>query len=415
MSKIRRVVLTGVGVITPVGNNKELFWNSLVGGKSGVGPLTAFDPTAFNSHIAAEVKDFDPSLYMDTKDIKHMDRFVHFGVSAGLMACDDGNLDMSKEDPFRVGVVIGSGIGGLHSIEAQCYQYINKGASRISPFLIPRLIVNMAPGLLSIKIKARGPNTSVATACATGTHAISDALRIIQRNEADVMVAGGAEGCITPLGFGGFCALKAISTRNDAPQRASRPFDKDRDGFVMGEGAGIVVLEELEHARKRGAKIYCELTGYGMSADAHHITAPDPNAEGAAYCMKRALDDAGLKPKDIDYINAHGTSTQLNDKMETAAIKKVFGDHAKKVAISSIKSMTGHLLGAAGGVEAITCAMTIQEGIITPTINYETPDPDCDLDYVPNKARKAKVKIAISNSFGFGGHNATLALREFEG
>ncbi len=416
MSK-RRVVLTGVGLITPVGNNIKDFWESLITGKSGVGPVTAFDASRFDSRIAAEVKNFQPTLYITPKQDKRLDLFVKYAVAAAKMAFDDSGLVREKIDLNRAGVYIGSGIGGLHTIETEHQKYIESGRdpSRISPFLIPMLIVNIAAGIASIEIGFKGPNSAAVTACATASHSIGDAFKIIQRNDADIMACGGAEAATTEMGFGGFCALKALSTRNDDPKRASRPFDKERDGFVMGEGAGVVILEELEHAKKRGAKIYCEMVGYGMSGDAYHMTAPDPCGDGAIRAMKAALKDAGLDPKDVDYINAHGTSTPLNDKMETAAIKNVFGDHAYKLAVSSTKGVTGHLLGATGGVELIACAKTIENSIIPPTINYEYPDPDCDLDYVPNVARKKEVKVAISNSLGFGGHNATLAVKKYTG
>jgi len=409
----RKVVVTGIGVISPIGNTKEAFWKGLLSGKNGVGPLTCFDASKFTSQIAAEVKDFDPSSFVTPKKLRRMDRFVQFGVSAAKMAWDESGLDVEKEDPTRIGVLVGSGIGGLHTIEDQVKTYLEKGPSRLSPFLIPMLIVNMAPGEISIALGLKGPNSCVATACASGTHALGDAFKIIQRGGADIMVAGGTEGCITPVGFGGFCSARALSTRNDDPQHASRPFDKDRDGFVMGEGAGILILEEEEHAKKRGANIYAELAGYGMTGDAYHITAPSPDGAGAIKCMGETLKDAGLRPQDVNYINAHGTSTQLNDKIETLAIKNVFGDHAYKLCVSSTKSMTGHLLGAAGGVEAAACCMMIKEGAIHPTTNYETKDPECDLDYVPNESRKAQVNAALSNSLGFGGHNATIALRKY--
>lgn len=339
---------------------------------------------------------------------------MQFAVAGAQMALDDSGIDVSKEDPYRIGVLVGSGIGGLRTIEEQHRIFLEKGASRISPFLIPMLIVNMAPGQISIRFKLRGPNNCVATACATGSNAIGDAYKIIQRDEAEVMLAGGTEACITSLGFGGFDAMKALSTHNEDPATASRPFDKTRDGFVMGEGCGVVIVEELEHAKKRGAKIYCEVAGYGMTSDATHITAPDPKGEGACRCMENALHDAKMKPEEVDYINAHGTSTPLNDKVETMAIKKAFGPEAsKKVMVSSTKSHMGHLLGAAGGVEAIVCAYTISEGITPPTINYRYPDPECDLDYVPNEPRRAKVRVALSNSLGFGGHNACLCFKEF--
>jgi 3-oxoacyl-[acyl-carrier-protein] synthase II len=419
MSKQKRVVVTGLGVVSPIGNSVEAFWKSLLEGRSGVRRLACFDPTHFTSKIAAEVKDFDPSAYLSAKEMKRMDRFVQFAVVAAKQAMADARVDMSKEDPNRIGVIVGSGIGGLHTVEAEHRQYLSlgpeKGPDRMSPFLIPMLIVNMATGQISITMGLKGPNSAVATACATGNHAIGDALRMIQRGDADMMVSGGSEAAITHMGFGGFCALKALSTAyNDCPEKACRPFDKNRDGFIMGEGSGVVVLEELEHALKRNARIYCEMVGYGCSGDAYHMTAPDPEGDGGVRCMAASIKDAGLKPEDIDYINAHGTSTLYNDRIETLAIKKVFGTHAKKLAISSTKSVMGHMLGAAGGAEMIVTALTIKEGIVPPTINYETPDPECDLDYVPNKPRSAKVKVAMSNALGFGGHNATIVARKFD-
>lgn len=418
MLKKRRVVVTGLGAVTPIGCTIDEFWKSIIEGKSGVKRLTCFDPTNFTTKIAAEVRNFDPSPYLSLKEMKRMDRFVQFAVCSAKMAMADSGIQLDNEDRDRFGVMIGSGIGGLHTVEAEHRQYIalgpEKGPSRISPFLIPMLIVNMASGQTSITLGLKGPNSAVATACATGNHAIGDALRIVQRGEADVMVCGGSEAAITHMGFGGFCALKALSSAyNDQPEKASRPFDKNRDGFVMGEGAGVVILEEAERAVKRGAKIYCELAGYGMSGDAYHMTAPDPAGDGGVRCMNAAIKDAGLKPQDVNYVNAHGTSTLYNDKIETLAIKKVFGDHAKKLAVSSTKSIMGHLLGAAGGVELIVSALAIKEGILPPTINYETPDPDCDLDYVPNKPRAAKVNVVMSNALGFGGHNAALIVKKF--
>lgn len=409
----RRVVVSGVGAITPIGNDKDTFWKSLLNGKSGTSRLTSFDPTNFTSQIAAEVKEFNPLPFVSSKDLRRMDKFVQYAVSAARMAVDDAKLKLDEEDSNRIGIIIGSGIGGLHTIEEEHKVLLEKGPSRISPFLIPMLIVNMAPGQISIDLGIKGPNSCIATACASANHALGDSFRILQRGEADVMITGGTESCITPLGFGGFCALKALSTRNDEPERASRPFDKMRDGFVMAEGAGIVVLETLEHARSRSAPIYAEVIGYGMSGDAYHMTAPDSTGQGAARAMKSALDDAGITPKDVSYINAHGTSTFLNDKIETMAIKKVFDEYAKKTAVSSTKSMTGHLLGAAGGVEFIACCLSIKESVVPPTINYEFPDPECDLDYVPNEARKMEVDVAMSNALGFGGHNATIVLRKF--
>ena len=410
----RRVVVTGLGAVTPVGNSKDDLWKSLLAGKSGAGRITHFDPTGFDSQIACEVKNFDPSRYITTaREMRRMDRFVQFAVYGAKMAMEDAGLDISKEDPYRIGVLVGSGIGGLKVIQDQTLIWKEKGPSRLGPLLIPMLIVNMAPGQISISCGIKGPNSCVATACATGNHSIGEAFRLIQHGYADMMVSGGAEAAIVETGVGGFCALTALSKRNSEPEKASRPFDKGRDGFVMGEGSGIALLEELGHATKRGAKIYAEVAGYGMCGDAYHMTAPDPNGEGAVMCMKLALQDGGLKPEDVSYINAHGTSTELNDKIETLAIKKLFGKQAYNIPISSTKSMTGHCLGAAGGIEFIASVLAVKEDIIPPTINYETPDPDCDLDYVPNKARGAKVNVAISNAFGFGGHNACVAVKKF--
>lgn len=411
----KRVVVTGLGVISPVGCGVPSFWNSMREGKGGIGPITTFDVSKFDSRIAGEVKDFDAAVYgMTTKDVKRMERFVQFAVASVGESLKDSGLDLEKEDRTRIGVLIGSGIGSLHVMEEQYNIYLEKGPSRLSPFLIPMLIVNEASGQVAINFGLKGPNSCVTTACASGSHSIGEAFEIIKRADADVMVAGGTESCVTTLGIGGFCALRALSTRNNEPERASRPFDNERDGFVMGEGCGVVVLEELERARKRRAHIYAEMVGYGMSCDAYHITAPDPEGDGAARAMTLALKDAGLNPEDIDYINAHGTSTKLNDKIETVAIKKAFGSYAKKVMVSSIKSMTGHLLGAAGGVEFVACCLVLKDNIVPPTINYEYPDPDCDLDYVPNTARKSKVDVCLSNSLGFGGHNATLIVRKFK-
>jgi len=410
----KRVVVTGLGALSPVGNDVTTTWKALLEGKSGVSQITAFDISKFDSKIAGEVKDFDPLQYMSLKESRRMDRFVQFAVVAAKHAMSDSGIDMSKEDPYRVGVLVGSGVGSLHVMQDQCRIYEQRGPSRISPFMIPLLIVNEASGNISIVFGAKGPNTCVATACATGSHSIGDAFRIIERGDADVMIAGGTESCVTPMGVGGFCSLKALSCRNDEPERASRPFDKDRDGFIMAEGAGVVILEELEHAKKRGAKIYAEMAGYGMTGDAHHITAPDPSGESGSYAMKFALKDAGFNPEDVQYINAHGTSTQLNDKIETKAIKMCFNSHAKNLAISSTKSMTGHLIGAAGGLEFIVCVLAMQDNIVPPTINLENPDPECDLDYVPNRARQIQVKVVMSNSLGFGGHNATLVAKRFK-
>lgn len=414
MQKRRRVVITGLGVISPVGNTLSEAWVSLVQGKGGVGPLTLFECSQYPTRFAAEVKSFNAALYLSPKESKHSDRFVQFAVASAKQAWADAKLDISKEDPHRIGCWIGTGMGGLGTIEEGYRDLEARGPSRVRPFFIPMIICNMAPGQVSISLGVKGPNSCTVSACASSAHAIGDAYDIIERGEADVMVTGGTECAITRLGVAGFCALKALSTRNDDPATASRPFDKDRDGFVIAEGAAMVILEELERAVRRGARIYGEIIGYGMTADAYHITAPDPTGEGAAGAMATALKDAGLKPEQISYINAHGTSTELNDKIETLAIKKVFGDYAKKVPVSSTKSMTGHLLGAAGAIEFMVCCMAMKDQIIPPTINYRTPDPECDLDYVPNHARKAKLDIVMSNSLGFGGHNVSLIARKFE-
>ncbi len=410
---MRRVVVTGLGAVTPVGNTVPEMWQSLLAGKSGIGPLATFDASAYASRIAGEVKSFDSTKYFPPKEARRFEKFVQYAVAAAKEAAQDARLDLAKEDPDRMGAFVGSGIGSLRIIEEQHQVVMEKGPSKITPFLIPMLIVNMAPAQIAISLGLKGPNSCTATACASGAHAVGDAFRIIQRGEADVMFAGGTESCVTPLGIGGFCALMALSRRNDAPTKASRPFDKGRDGFVLGEGSGIAVLEELKRAKKRGATIYAEVVGYGMTGDAYHITAPAPDGAGAARAMARALEDAKLTPEEISYINAHGTSTELNDKVETTAIKRVFKDYAKRVAISSTKSMMGHLLGAAGGVEFVICALAIRDGIAPPTINYEEPDPECDLDYVPNTARRLPINAVLSNSLGFGGHNATLILKQF--
>jgi 3-oxoacyl-[acyl-carrier-protein] synthase II len=411
----QRVVITGMGLVTPLGSDLNTFWENLMAGKSGVGPVTRFDASEYSTRIAAEIKDFDPENYIDKKEARRMDRFVQFAVVAAIMALKDANLDVREgTDPERVGVYVGSGIGGLETWEEQHKVLLEKGPRRISPFFIPMMIANMASGMISITTGAKGPSSSPISACATSTHAIGDAFKMIQRGDADVMICGGAEATIRPTGMGGFCAMRAMSTRNDEPEKASRPFDLNRDGFVMGEGSGVLVIETLEHAQKRGARIYGEVVGYGMSGDAHHISDPAPEGEGAARCMKIALKDAGLEPAEVQYINAHGTSTPAGDRNETKAVKTVFGDHAYKLAVSSTKSMTGHLLGAAGAVEAIVCALTLEHQTLPPTINYETPDPECDLDYVPNEPRKADVHVAVSNSFGFGGHNSTIILKKFE-
>jgi 3-oxoacyl-[acyl-carrier-protein] synthase II len=410
----KRVVITGLGVISPIGNDVTSFWQSLKEGKSGVGPITSFDPAAFDSRIAAEVKNFDPTQHgISIKDVKRTAKFVQFAVAAAKQAVESSGLDLNNEDRNRIGVIIGSGIGSLHTIEEEHKILLNKGPSRLSPFLIPMLIVNEASGLVAIVHGLKGPNSCVATACASGSHAIGEAYRTILYGDADVMITGGTESCIVPTAVGGFCALRALSTRNDDPEKASRPFDRDRDGFIMAEGCGLVVLESLEHAQKRNAQIIAEIVGFGMTCDAYHITAPDPDGQGAAQAMIVAMKDAQMNPSQIDYINAHGTSTKLNDKIETLSMKKAFGESAKKVMVSSIKSMTGHLLGAAGGVEFLTCCLVIKDGVVPPTINYEHPDPDCDLDYVPNTARKARVSACMSNSLGFGGHNASLIVKKF--
>lgn len=409
----QRVVITGLGVMSSLGRDLETFWASLLAGKSGVSLIESFDVTEYPTRIAAEIKDFNPEEYFDKKEARRMDRFVQFAVAATLMALKDSGLNIKEDtDPERVGVYVGSGIGGLSTWEEQHKILLEKGPKRVSPFFIPMMIANMASGQISMITGAKGPNSSVVTACATGTHSIGDAFKKIQYGDADVMICGGAEATISPTGVAGFCALRAMSTRNDEPEKASRPFDTGRDGFVMGEGAGILILESLEHAAKRGAQIYGEVIGYGMSGDAHHMTDPDP--DGAARCMVAAVKDAGIPFEAIDYINAHGTSTPIGDKSETTAVKKAFGDHAYKLAVSSTKSMTGHLLGAAGGVEALICALALKHGTIPPTINLENQDPECDLDYVPNVPRQADLHVAMSNSFGFGGHNATIILKKFE-
>ncbi len=408
----KRVVVTGLGVVSPLGNEVGRFWSSITNGENGVSLITQIDASAFTSHIAGEVHDFDPSEYITGKSLRRMERFTQFAVYAAHKAWEDSGLNIEKVDQYRAGVIIGSGIGALRLIEDQVAVYQQKGARRITPFLIPLMIVNIAPGQVAIALGLKGPNHCVVTACASGSHSLGDALRVIQNGDADIMVSGGTESCITHLGLGGFCSLKALSTRNDDPAHASRPFDRDRDGFIMSEGAGMLVLEEYEHAKKRGANIYAEFSGYGASCDAYHQTAPDPTGEGAYYSMKKALCDAKLDIKDLDYINAHGTSTQLNDKMETNATKMLLGADGGNVPMSSIKSMVGHLLGAAGGVEAIVSVLAIRDGVIPPTTNYENPDPECDLDYVPNEARKIKVESVLSNSFGFGGHNASLLFKK---
>jgi 3-oxoacyl-[acyl-carrier-protein] synthase II len=411
----KRVVVTGLGMVSPLGIGVQENWDAICQGKSGIGPVTRFDITDFPSKIAGEVKGFNPEDFMDKKETKKMDAFIQYALASGTMAIRDAQLTIDESNADRVGVLVGAGLGGLSTIEKYHSILLEQGPKKISPFFIPMLIVNLAPGQISIYFGARGPNSSVVTACATGNHSIGEACRIIQRGDADVMIAGGAESTITPLAIGGFCSMRALSTRNEEPQRASRPFDKDRDGFVIAEGAGLVILEELGHAVRRGAKIYAELIGFGCNADAYHISAPSPNGIGAAKCMEIALKDAGINYDEVDYVNAHGTSTPLNDLSETMAMKTVFKQHATTIAVSSTKSMTGHLLGAAGGVEAIYSVLAITHGVIPATINYQTPDPECDLDYVPNIPREAKVRVVMSNSFGFGGTNATLIFREFKG
>ena len=409
-----RAVVTGMGVVAPNGIGIESFWRSIIGGVSGVGPITRFDASRHDARIAGEVKGFDPLQWLEKKEVRKMDLFIQYAVAAAQMAYDDSGLKVTDENRERVGIVVGTGMGGLPNLEEVHKIMLEKGPGRISAFFIPSIITNLASGQISMRFGMKGPNSCVCTACATGNHAIGDSLRIIQRGEADVMLAGGSEAVITPLTIGGFCAMKALSTRNDEPTRASRPFDKDRDGFVMSEGAGLMVLESLTHAKRRGAKIYAEIVGYGMSADAYHITLPAPEGEGAARAMRLALKDAGVAPSQVDYINAHGTSTPAGDVNETLAIKTVFNEHARKLAVSSTKSMTGHLLGAAGGVESVITVLALYHGILPPTINYEKPDPECDLDYIPNVARHAEVRHAMTNSFGFGGTNATLVLKKFE-
>ncbi len=412
---MRRVVITGLGAITPVGNDVPSMWEALLAGKSGLSRITCFDAGAFDSQIAAEVKGFDPLAYVSPKEVKRTERFTQLAIAAAKQAVTDAGIQIDREDPFRCGVIIGSGMGSMHLIEEQHNVFLRKGPNRLTPFMIPMLIVNMAPGHVAMSLGFRGPNFSTTTACASGAHGVGEAFRTILRGDADVMLGGGTESCITPMAVGGFCALMALSRRNGEPTRASRPFDKERDGFVIGEGAGVAVLEELEHASRRGARIYAELVGYGATADAYHMTAPDPEGMGAAKAMEFALRDARMGPEQVTYINAHGTSTELNDKIETMAIKRTFGAAAKQVAVSSTKSMTGHLIGAAGGVEAIISVLAIRHGVIPPTINYESPDPACDLDYVPNHARQAPVEVSLSNSLGFGGHNATVIFKAFRG
>jgi 3-oxoacyl-[acyl-carrier-protein] synthase II len=412
--KERRIVITGVGAITSLGFDAHTFWNNLVAGHSGITKITNFDCTELPCKIGAEIRDFNASQYMDSKEAKRNDRFTHYAVAASKVAIEDANLDLTKVDPNRIGVIIGSGIGGMDTYEIQSRTFLEKGPRKVSPFMIPSLIANIAAGVVAIEIGAKGPNYATVSACASGTHAIGDALRSIRLGDADIMITGGSEAAVSPLGYAGFCSMRAMATSfNDSPERASRPFDLHRDGFVMGEGSGILVLETLEHALKRGAKIYAELCGYAATCDAYHITSPDIKGEGVALCMNRALADAKILPSEIDYINAHGTSTPYNDKFETMAIKKVFGDHSYKLMVSSTKSMTGHLLGAAGGIEAVICAKTLETQEVAPTINLETHDPDCDLDYVPNKSRKTRIRALLTDNLGFGGQNAALIMKEY--
>ena len=407
----RRVVVTGVGLVTPVAVGTEETWQGLLAGKSGIGPITHFDHSSFATHFAGEVKGFDPTRWMTSREAKQVDAFIQYAIAAAGLAVEDSGLEIKGEFAERVGCFVGAGLGGVTTIEATCKTLWEKGPRHgISPFFVPMIIVNLAPGQISIQHGAKGPNVSQVSACSTGAHAIGDAFRVIERGDADAMICGGTEATVSPLGVGGFNSMRALSTRNEHPQLASRPFDRDRDGFVIAEGAGILILEELEHARARGAKLYAEVRGYGLNADAHHITSPSPGGEGAQRCMKLALKDAKLAPSDIGYINAHGTSTKINDATETFAIKQVFGDAARKLMVSSTKSMTGHMLGAAGGVETGICALVLSRGVVPPTINYTTPDPECDLDYVPNTAREVRVQNALTNSFGFGGTNACLLL-----
>jgi 3-oxoacyl-[acyl-carrier-protein] synthase II len=410
----RRVVVTGLGMVTPLGTGIEKNWEMVCTGKSGIGPITKFDASQFPAQIAGEVADFKSEDFMDKQQVRRFDIFIHYALASARMAMEDSGLKIGPNNRDRVGSITGSGLGGLTMLEHYHKVLLEKGPRRISPFFIPGMIANMAPGQIAIEYGARGPNISIETACAASCHAIGESFKQIREGIADAMITGGSEAVVTPLALGGFCSMRALSTRNDEPEKASRPFDLGRDGFVMGEGAGILILEEMNQALERGADIYAEVAGYGLSGDAYHVSAPEPDGGGAISCMSMAIKDAGLKPEDIDYINAHGTSTKLNDESENKAVKAVFGEHAYKLAISSTKSMTGHLLGGAGGIEAVYTVMTVKHGTMPPTINYETPDPACDLDYVPNEAREAKVRAAMSNSFGFGGTNASLLFKAFE-
>lgn len=407
----RRVVITGLGIVSPVGSTVETAWNSIVSGRSGISRITRFDPAALSCHIAGEVSGFEVTDYISAKEARHMDTFIHYGIAASLQAWQDAGLTVDTDNAERFGAIVGSGIGGLPMIESVHSDYLEKGARRISPFFVPASIINMISGHISILLGLKGPNLAIVTACTTGTHSIGAACRLIQYGDADVMLAGGAEATVSPLGVGGFAAARALSTRNEDPAKASRPWDAQRDGFVLGEGAGVLVLEEYEHAKRRNAKIYAELIGFGMSADAHHMTAPLADGEGASRCMQLALRDAAIEPEAVQYINAHGTSTPLGDHAETVAVKRAFGAHAEKLVVSSTKSMTGHLLGAAGGVEAVFTALSLHHQIAPPTINLDTPDPECDLDYCANIARPMPIEVAISNSFGFGGTNGTVVMR----
>lgn len=409
----QRVVITGIGIISPIGTGREVYWDALKAGVNGIGPVTLFDASEFATQMAGEVKDFEPEKYIDKKEAKRMDRFSQFAVSAAVMAAADAGISTENVNAQRMGVILGNGIGGISTLEKEHQKLLEKGPGRVSPFLVPMMIVNLAAGNVAIALGAQGPNTTVVTACASATNAMGDAMHLLQRGDADVVFTGGCEASISPMGFAGFCTMKAMSTRNDDPGKASRPFTVDRDGFVMGEGAAVLVFETLEHAQKRGAKIYGEVAGFGMTCDAYHITSPAPGGEGAARSMQLALNDAGMKPEDVDYINAHGTSTPYNDKNETAAIKSTFGDHAYKLCVNSTKSMTGHLLGASGAIEAVACLMSINEDFVHPTINHDTPDPELDLDYVPNVGKAKVVRAALSNSLGFGGHNASIIFKKF--
>ncbi|HEV8482973.1 MAG TPA: beta-ketoacyl-ACP synthase II [Blastocatellia bacterium] len=410
----RRVVVTGIGLVCGSGRTKEEVWANLLAGRSGIGIISRFDATSFPVRIASEVKDFDPLKFIEKKEVKKMDVFIHYAIAAAQEAMDDSGLKVTEENATEIGTYIGSGIGGFGVIEREHEKFLKGGPGKISPFFIPAAIVNLAAGQVSIRFGTKGPNSATCTACSTGAHAVGDSFKIIQRGDADAVICGGAEAAITPMGVGGFAAMRALSTRNDDPEHSSRPFDLDRDGFVIGEGAGILILEELEHAVARGAKIYAEMVGYGMTSDAYHITQPSEDADGAVRVMAKALNDAGIQPHEVGYINAHGTSTFYNDKLETLAIKKVFGDSAYSIPVSSTKSMMGHLLGAAGGVEAGIMALALRDQVAPPTANYEKPDPECDLDYVPNTARRARIRFALSNSFGFGGTNAALVMKSYE-